>query len=177
MFRSSKRVREAYSVNKRLAEIDDQLIDAMFQPAIDDGLSEGGSELFWRDPQCGGVADSFKTGLLYMSQFYAEWNPVLSSALWGVWNTIQYSERDLRGMTRKRQKADFIRYKALAATAIMHFADGDAYTQMTSDAGQSMDWYELYTKQAIESLQILGDKIREDSPYRAETLRMTREIQ
>ena len=173
----TKRVREEMAINRRMGEIDDQLIDALFQPAIDDGLSEGGTELFWRDPKCRSEASSFKTGLLYMSEFYVERNPVLSSALWGIWNTIQYTEQDFAGLSRKRQKADFIRYKALTATAIMHFANGDAYTQVTSDAARNrIDWNELYAAKAMKEMQEVGDMIQEDSPYHAETLRLAQRM-
>jgi hypothetical protein len=170
MIRLVKKSSENLNIGKRLGDIDDQLIGAMFQLAIDNGLSEAANELFWRDSRCQSEAHYFKTGLLHVSEFYADWNPVLSSALWGIWNTIQLSGRDLEEMSLERQAVHFARYKRLVSDAILHFADGDAirhfsdgdpFTSELSTTAQNMLRHEFIFDHAIESLRTLGIEIRD----------------
>ena len=95
--------------------------------------------------------------LLPLSEFYEGINPPLSSALWGIWNSVRHfrGQRSLLSILfeRKTSKANaFVALRALAATAAIQFSDGTAYIVVTSDAPNNLAAYERYAEETIQNL-------------------------
>ena len=80
-----------------------------------------------------------------------EKNPVLSAALWGIWNTsdyLKYNADKGKGFLFKLPipiPGPFEHYRALVATAAVQFADGTAYTFNSRTAIFDPDGYESAT--------------------------------
>ena len=161
-----KDVREHLHNVSKLGNLDKKLLNALIQPAIDDGYLLD-SSLKWQDLSYKHKANNFTKAILDLSEFYRVANPVLSSALWGIWNSIDYFEKQhglfwafLIAFRKWRQERYFLHYRALVATAVCHFADGTPETHITSDAVVNIDVYENLVRQAIKHLKVCGEKAK-----------------
>jgi hypothetical protein len=153
-------IRRTIIENARVrAALDEQLVDALFAPAVKLGLFEFAG-LTWRNPASKWRAESLINDLLPLSEFYADINAPLSAALWGIWNTTRYlrRERSLFAIlfeSRKKDEQAFIGVHALAATAALQFADGTAFTVTTSDAMNNIAAYRKHAEKAIHHLSLV----------------------
>lgn len=148
-----------------MREIDTRLMDALFYPAIKADFFNI-SSLEWKDPKSRYQGWEFLKDLKTLSEFYQEINPVLSAALWGVWNATRYfrAPPSLLGALfpwQPKQRRLFLDAKALTATAVVQFADGNAYTISTGNVlnnGESFDKYLIAVESAIQHLQKINDE-------------------
>lgn len=142
-----------------LLEANAKLVMALFKPAIISGrLSD--SDMEWLKDSCSCRDFVFSKSLLPLSEFYMDKNEVLSSAIWGIWNSITYMNNQeplLSHFFRSKRSEEkrFLGYCALVATAAIHFADGNAQTTITSDAFYSS---ETYQQQVNAALNYLGKR-------------------
>ena len=146
-------VDKAVEFDRKLQTLDAELIDALFRPAIKSEylLTD---ELRWKDKSCSLRANEFLSTLLKLSDYYADQNPVLSASLWGVWNASKYltSQGGFSSTSKKAQEKNFIHIRALAATAALHFANGDARISISANARADIDTYEKDVDNAISEL-------------------------
>jgi hypothetical protein len=86
----------------RIQELDRNAVKAMFGPAIV-GMFRfvDRGHLQWTEPDFSHKASSFRDALLEVSEFYAEHNPPLSAALWGI---ARMSPIDPRRAITKRMR-------------------------------------------------------------------------
>ena len=149
-----------YKKSIQLNYLDELVVNAAFSPA------EGWYEIDMIHWKAGTDSRTFLSELLTLSEFYERFNPVLSSALWGIWNTAQYLERveiqrsfwvTFGGRSEKRRKQDFHDYRALVATAVVHFSDGTPQTSITNPtygvSGMDMGGYQTKAMKAIKILE------------------------
>ena len=151
---------------RELLETDRSLVDALFEPAILSGSFRRPFYLDWRNESCEEKSSSFSESLLPLSEYYMYKNGVLSTAIWGIWNTIRLmrAQRSIINALREnseRKNADFLNYRGLVATAALQFADGTAYTEPTSDALYRIDDYKSLAAEAIQHLKVYADIERE----------------
>jgi hypothetical protein len=155
---------EQIDLEKLTLELDNKLVDALFQPALESGYFDQ-NDFDWMNSNNRYRIDDFMKALLLLSEFYQEINPVLSASIWGVWNTLQYffKKRTLFSVFFPRESKDsrlLIAAKALVATAALQFADGTASTVSTSHSllsKKNFEAYKVIAESAIKKLSKLSD--------------------
>lgn len=148
---------------KVLEELDELVLNALFAPAEDAGIFDDEDISSWRDPSRRNRADSLLDQLLTLSEFYQEINPPLSSALWGIWNSVKYFRGQssfLNAITESKKSNNrvFVGIRALVATAAVQFSDGTASTVATSDAMENLSIYRKRVEEAIFNLSAARPK-------------------
>ena len=145
------RLEQIKANTQRVIDLDKKLIDALYAPAVAEHDTADGVDqailqrlIGWKDERLekGRSKEDredlraivFRESIFELSQFYMEKNPVLSAALWGIWNTsdyLKYNADKGKGFLSKQPIPIpdlFEHYRALVATAAVQFADGTAYT-------------------------------------------------
>jgi hypothetical protein len=145
-------IRKRLKNGKRLTELDKELVAVLYEPAFANGVCP------WLSEERSEQIDDFLSTLLIVSEYYVDRNPVLSASLWGIWNTVQYlrhtrSSSSILFESRKKREMLFIHLRALVATAVIHYADRNAQTSITSNALSNMADYESKVKEAKEILR------------------------
>jgi hypothetical protein len=146
-----------YRVLKEILKQDERLLAAVFAPAVAAGVIDEDLHR-WTQASCTDPADALVGELLLLSEYYQDVNPVLSAAIWGIWNSVNYLRRQrpiwlALFESRRVSRRAFTNIRALVATAVIQFADGDAHTVVTSSALVDMARYHANVERAIESLR------------------------
>lgn len=151
-------VRNVMERQQRLLALDEQLVTALFAPAVNahavdyDVAGESRNQ-----PKASHSTDALIEQLLPLSEFYQEINAPLSAAIWGIGNSVSYMRRQrslvsILFETKRASHRTFIAVKGLLATAAIQFSDGTASTVVTSNAMQNLSAYQAITEQAIRNL-------------------------
>lgn len=159
-----KEIISRISRERKCPEIDDMLVDALFYPAIKSEFFMD-SNFDWKKAESRHKGWSFLDDIGKLSIFYQEINPVLSVALWGIWNAIQYESCPQSLLAailpwQPKQRRLLSKAKALTATAAVQFSDGSPFTVSTGDIlvnQESFDKYLRYVEITIKRLNEIGD--------------------
>jgi hypothetical protein len=157
MFEETKKQMETA---REIADLDVLLVKALFAPASKAGVFESAA-FSWLHPKRKGATDDFIADLRPLSEYYQQINPVLSAAIWGIWNTLDYLHRpmwftfSLLRRSRRTDKRLFKAISALIATAAIQFSDGNAATVVTSDAKENFSSYRQHAEAALRNLSSL----------------------
>lgn len=150
------------AINKAVLDLDVRLIQALFAPAVKAGFFES-PDFSWMQPDFEDAEDAFIRDLPALSEYYQRVNPVLSAAVWAIWDTL----RTLRdpwsgwismwcawiGENRRRSRNRFILCRTIIATAAIRFSDGNASSIM---APRSMDNFVKYKEQVEAAIRNLS---------------------
>lgn len=166
----SKDYKNLRHASRELRELDERLVDALFETASSSGLFEM-EGMPWRSKDCDRRAFVFIQQLLTLSEFYQTINAPLSAAIWGIWNTAKFfrNQRSFFSIVLERRAAserDFVDVRGLVATAAVQFAGGTAATIVTSDVYENMDAYRRNVDQALACLSAAAMRPNK-SPERA----------
>ena len=139
-----KDIRHVIGKEEMWNKLDNQLLDAAFAPAIKEKFVY--EDLIYKSPH------DFLQQLYKLSEYYMTINPVLSSGLWGIWNTLDYMSR---GRTKRINDKELLQhYKALVATAVLQFADSDADCYVSLNYAEKEE-LEKYVATAIDDIEKL----------------------
>ena len=139
---------------KQIIELDKKLVTALFNKAIatETDYLQKDTDISYSDMRML-LNDIFDT-----SEALMQVNPILSSALWGIWDIAKHHQLALF----PKRKKSFIQYRGSVCTAIIQFADGNAETVSTFNA-HSDTGYEKYQKNAMEALKLIEKETVQNS--------------
>src|ERR1017187_3114732 len=76
---------------KSILDLDVLVVQALFAPAVKAGLFES-DDFSWAHSDCENAEEAFIEDLTTLSQYYQNKTPVLSAAIWAIWDTLKATE-------------------------------------------------------------------------------------
>jgi hypothetical protein len=153
---------------KSILDLDLLVIQALFAPAIRAGVFESG-EFSWMRPDCNDAENAFIDDLLPLSQYYTDKNPVLSAAIWSIWDSLRtletpfvvfswipmfFSFLSKNRWTKRRRISVF---QGLVATTAIRFSSGKVPADLILRPLDNFQGYSDQVQQAIRNLSRITD--------------------
>jgi hypothetical protein len=165
-----EKFRKRQQIGKSMVDLDVLLIQALFAPAVKAGIFDS-ADFSWMYPNCENAEDAFIKDLPALSEYYQGVNPVLSAAIWAIWDTLNTMESAGSGFgwisvlllwlaksersSRRRSERRFVLSRTIVATAAIKFSDSNVPTAIVP---HPMDNYQKYKEQVEVAIRNLSSK-------------------
>ena len=148
---------------KSILDLDVLVVQALFAPAVKAGLFET-DDFSWAHSDCEDAEEAFIEDLPTLSQYYQNLNPVLSAAIWSIWDALNTIETPLvvfswipmsfswLSKNRWTNRRRFILFRGVIATAAIRFSAGECSTAMVPRPIDDFGSYKEQVEAAIRNL-------------------------